>query len=40
MICEDLDWIRRAQGGVQWRAEVNTVMILRVPENVGNFLTG
>jgi hypothetical protein len=25
------NWIRLAQGGVQWRAFVNTVMNLRVP---------
>jgi hypothetical protein len=28
---DGVNWIRLAQGGVQWRAFVNTVMNLRVP---------
>ena len=33
------DWIYLAQDTGQWRAVVNTVIELRVPQNVGNFLT-
>jgi hypothetical protein len=29
--CECVDWFHLAQGRVQWRAVVNTVMNLRVP---------
>jgi len=32
--CENLDWIHLAQGRIQWRAHVNTVMSLQ-----WNFLT-
>jgi hypothetical protein len=31
-------WIDMAQDWDQWRALVNTVMNLRVPQNVGEFL--
>jgi hypothetical protein len=31
IVCEDFDWIQLAQKVAQWRALVNTVMILRVP---------
>jgi hypothetical protein len=35
-----MDWIYLAQGKDQRRALVNTVMTLRVPQNIGNFLSG
>jgi hypothetical protein len=35
----DVDWIHWAQDRNRWRALVNTVMNLLVPENSGNFLT-
>jgi hypothetical protein len=33
-----VDWISLARDRGQWRAVVNTVMKLRFPEKVGNFL--
>jgi hypothetical protein len=35
--CEDVDWMHLAQDRAQWRALVNTVMNLHVPQKVGNF---
>jgi hypothetical protein len=34
-----MDWIEMAQEKDRWWALVNAVMNLRVPQNVGNFLT-
>jgi hypothetical protein len=34
-----MDWIDLAQDGDRWRALMNTVMNLRVPQNVGKFLS-
>jgi len=35
--CDVVDWIHLSQNRDRWRAIVNTVMNLRVPQKVGNF---
>jgi len=37
--CVGMDWMELAQGTDRWRALVNAVMSLRVPQNAGNLLT-
>ena len=37
--CGDMDWIELAQDRDRWLALLIAVMNLRVPLNVGNFLT-
>jgi hypothetical protein len=36
---EDVDWIHLAHNRDQWRAVVNIVMKLRIPQMTRNFLT-
>jgi hypothetical protein len=38
--CVVMGWIGLAEDRDKWRALVNAVMNLLVPQNVGNFLTG
>ena len=37
--CGHVDWIGLAQDRDEWQKLVNAVMNLRVPQNMGNFLT-
>jgi len=39
VVCGYMDWIGLAQDRSRWRTVVSAVMNLRVPANVGNFLT-
>ena len=39
MAIRGMEWINLAQDGDRWRALVNAVMSLRVPENAGNSLS-
>ena len=38
--CGSMDWNELAQDRDRWQALLKVVMNLRVPKNVGNFLTG
>jgi hypothetical protein len=40
IVWDGVDWIDMAQDRDQWRVLVNTVLILRVPQNAGKSLSG
>jgi hypothetical protein len=40
IVRKGVDWIHLAWDWDKWRAVVNAVMNLLIPENAGNFLTG
>jgi hypothetical protein len=40
IVWDGVDWIDMTQDRDQWRALVNTVFNLRVPQNAGKFLRG
>ena len=37
--CWDVDWIELAEDRDTWRAIVNAIMNIQVPQNAGDFLT-
>jgi hypothetical protein len=38
IVWDGMDWIELAEDRDQWKALLNTVMNLRVPQNIGKFL--